>query len=252
MMVKIFIKNNRGFIIAANHWFAGSESIIIMSAGFTGDKSMEGRFDKIAEKFCESGYGVIAYDYCGCGESDDEILMPGNAVQDLYSVIAYAKNRGYSNIGLYGQSYGSLISLRAYSKDIGSIVLAGAITGTVKYDWNKYYSEKQVEELNRTGYMIIKKNSKTRDVVIINRELLDDFDQIDQESLLSKVKCPVLIIHGDKGEEEIMLLKITQRGIRFLPRESRIEIIEGADHKFNESSNEIAKLAIKWFRNSFS
>ncbi|MDR3666340.1 MAG: alpha/beta hydrolase [Ignavibacteriaceae bacterium] len=251
-MVKIFIKNNRGFIIAANHWFAGSESIIIMSAGFTGDKSMEGRFDKIAEKFCESGYGVIAYDYCGCGESDDEILMPGNAVQDLYSVIAYAKNRGYSNIGLYGQSYGSLISLRAYSKDIGSIVLAGAITGTVKYDWNKYYSEKQVEELNRTGYMIIKKNSKTRDVVIINRELLDDFDQIDQESLLSKVKCPVLIIHGDKGEEEIMLLKITQRGIRFLPRESRIEIIEGADHKFNESSNEIAKLAIKWFRNSFS
>ena len=198
-MVKIFIKNNRGFILAANHWFAGSESIIIMSAGFTGDKSMDGRFDKIAEKFCEAGYGVIAYDYCGCGESDDEILIPENAVRDLQSVVEYAKNRGYSNIGLFGQSYGALVSLRAYNQDISSIVLVGALTGIMKYDWNDYYSEKEMEELKRTGYMMIKKNSKARDIVIINRELLEDFNQIDQESLFRKVKCPVLIIHGDKG-----------------------------------------------------
>jgi pimeloyl-ACP methyl ester carboxylesterase len=252
MMVKIFIKNNRGFILAANHWFAGSESIIIMSAGFTGDKSMDGRFDKIAEKFCEAGYGVIAYDYCGCGESDDEILTPENAVQDLHSVIAYAKNRGYSNIGLFGQSYGTLVSLRAYNKDISSIVLVGALTGIMKYDWNKYYSEKELGELKRTGYMMIKKSSRFRDVVILNRELLDDFDQIDQGSLLSKVKCPVLIIHGDKGEEEIMLSNISREGIRFLPKESRIEILEGADHKFNDHLDEIVDLSLKWYGNSFA
>jgi pimeloyl-ACP methyl ester carboxylesterase len=251
-MVKIFIKNKRGFILAANHWFAGSESIIIMSAGFTGDKSMDGRFDKMAEKFCEAGYGVIAYDYCGCGESDDEILIPENAVHDLHSVIAYAKNRGYSNIGLYGQSYGALISLRAYSQDISSMVLVGAITGIMKYDWNKYYTEKEMEELKRTGYMMIKKNSKARDIVIINRELLDDFDQIDQEDLLNKVKCPVLIIHGDMGEEEQMLSNISQEGARFLPKGSKIEIIEGADHRFSDHLKEIVDLAIKWYGNSFS
>jgi pimeloyl-ACP methyl ester carboxylesterase len=251
MMVKIFIKNNRGFILAANHWFAGSESIIIMSSGFTGDKSMDGRFDKIAEKFCEAGYGVIAYDYCGCGESDDEILTPENAVNDLRSVVEYAKNRGYSNFGLFGQSYGSLVSLRAYNEDISSIVLVGALTGIMKYDWNDHYSEKEMEELKRTGYMMIKKNSKTRDIVIINRELLEDFDQIDQESLFRKVKCPVLIIHGDKGEEEIMLSKISQEGARFLPGGPKIEIIEGAEHRFNDHLKEITDLAIKWYGNSF-
>jgi pimeloyl-ACP methyl ester carboxylesterase len=252
MMVKIFIKNNRGFILAANHWFAGSESIIIMSAGFTGDKSMDGRFDKIAEKFCEAGYGVIAYDYCGCGESDDEILTPENAVHDLHSVIEYAQNRGYSNIGLFGQSYGALVSLRAYSQDISSIVLVGALTGIMKYDWNDHYSEKEMEELKRTGYMMIKKNSKTRDIVIISRELLEDFEQINQESLLRKVKCPVLIIHGDKGKEEKMLSKISGEGINYLPRGSKIEIVEGADHKFNDHINEIIDLAVKWYGNSFS
>jgi pimeloyl-ACP methyl ester carboxylesterase len=251
-MVKIFIKNNRGFILAANHWFAGSESIIIMSAGFTGDKSMNGRFEKIAEKFCEAGYGVIAYDYCGCGESDDEILTPENAVQDLLSVITYARHRGYSKIGLFGQSYGSLVSLRAYSQDISAMVLLGAITGIIKYDWNKHYSEKEMDELKRTGYMMIKKDSGVRDVVIINREMLEDFDQIDQEVLLSKVICPVLIIHGDTGKEEQMLSEISRDGVRFLPKGSKLEIIEGATHRFNDHLNEIAHLATKWYDNSFS
>lgn len=250
-MVKIFIKNNRGFILAANHWFAGSESIIIMSAGFTGDKSMNGRFEKIAEKFCDAGYGVIAYDYCGCGESDDEILTPENAVHDLLSVIEYAKHRGYSNIGLFGQSYGGLVSLRAYSQDISAIVLVGAVTGVIKYDWNDHYSEKELDELKRTGYMMIKKDSGVRDVVIINREMLEDFDLIDQKELLSRVKCPVLIIHGDTGEEERMLSQISQGGMGFLSTGSRLEVLEGTNHRFNDHINEIAKLATNWYNNAF-
>lgn len=250
-MVKIFIKNNRGFIIAANHWFAGSESIIIMSPGFTGDKSMNGRFDKIAERFCKAGYGVIAYDYCGCGESDDEILTPENAVQDLLSVIKYAKHRGYSKIGLFGQSYGTLVSLRAYSNDIIAMVLVGAVTGLIKYDWDKHFSQKELDELKRTGYMIIKKDSGVRDVVIITREMLDDFDQIDQEKLLGKVKCPVLIIHGDTDEEEQMLAAISRSGMIFLTRESKLAIVEGATHKFNDHLNKIFDLAIKWYDNFF-
>jgi pimeloyl-ACP methyl ester carboxylesterase len=251
-MVKIFIKNNRGHIIAANHWFTGSDSIIIMSAGFTGDKSMDGRFEKIAEKIYEAGYGVIAYDYCGCGESDDEILSPETAVQDLLSVITYARNRGYSNIGLFGQSYGTLVSLRAYSQDIKTMVLLGAVAGFVIYDWNNHFSEKEMEQLKRTGYMMIKKDSGVRDVVIINREILEDFHQIDQDELLSKVKCPVLIIHGDTGEEEQMLSEISRGGMRFLTKESKLEIIEGANHTFKDHLGKITDLSIKWYNNSLS
>ena len=250
-MVKIFIKNTRGFILAANHWFAGSESIIIMSAGFTGDKSMNGRFEKIAEKFCEAGYGVIAYDYCGCGESDDEILTPENAVQDLLSVIEYAKHRGYSKIGLYGQSYGGLVSLRAHSKDISAMVLVGGVTGMVKYDWNNHYSAKEMEELKRTGYMMIKKESGVRDVVILNREMLDDFEQINQDDLLRKVKCPILVVHGDTGEEERMLADISRNGMIFMPNGSKLEIIEGSTHRFNDHLEEIAELAVKWYGENF-
>ncbi|MDR3609779.1 MAG: alpha/beta hydrolase [Ignavibacteriaceae bacterium] len=251
-MVKIFIRNNRGFIIAANHWFSGTESIIIMSAGFTGDKSMNGRFDRIAQRFYEAGYGVIAYDYCGCGESDDEILTPENAVHDLLAVIKYAKHRGYSNIGLFGQSYGSLVSLRACSKDIGSMALVGAVTGSINYYWDNNYSEQQMEELKRTGYMMIKKEGELRDVVIINREMLEDFDHINQEELLRKAECPVLIIHGNQGEEELRLSEISREGMRLLPKGSKLEIIEGADHRFNEYLNDVADMALKFYSNSLS
>jgi pimeloyl-ACP methyl ester carboxylesterase len=248
-MVRISIKNNRGFMLSANHWFSGGESLIIMSAGFAGDKSMEGRFDHLAEKFYEAGFGVIAYDYCGCGESDDEILTPENAVQDLLAVIRYAKHRGYVNIGLFGQSYGTLVSLRASSKDVAGMVLAGAITGCINYYWDNHYSEQQMDELKRTGYMMIKRESDTRDIVIINREMLEDFDRINQEDLLGRVRCPVLIIHGDKGKEEGKLLATSREGMKFLPRGSRLEIIEGADHKFDKHLAEVADLSIKWFSN---
>jgi len=29
------------------------------------------------------------------------------------------------------------------------MVLIGAVTGSIKYDWKKHYSEKELEELNR-------------------------------------------------------------------------------------------------------
>ena len=246
-MVKIFIKNNRGFILAANHWFAGTESIIIMSPGFTGDKSMNGRFDKVAEKFSQAGYSVIAYDYCGCGESDDEILTPENAVQDLQSIITYASHRGYKNIGLYGQSYGSLVSLRAYNENIRTMVLVGALTGSVKYTWENYYSKEQIEELRKFGHMrITKDQGEVRDMVIIDNSMLLDFEQIEQEKLISRVGCPVLIIHGDHDEEELLLLENSRRALHFLKKDSRIEIIEGANHRFSDHLNTICDLSLRW------
>ena len=247
-MVKIFIKNSRGFIIAANHWFAGSESIIIMASGFTGDKSMNGRFEKLANKYSLAGISVITFDYCGCGESDDEILTPENAVLDLHSVVNYAKNRGYKNIGLFGQSYGALVCLKAYNKDIKTMVLTGALTGSIKYDWNNFYSQDQLDELSKTGHMRIYKDpAGPREMVIIDKKMLLDFEQVNQEQLLRNVECPVLIIHGDHDEEERTLLDITRRGMKYLSRDSKLEIIEGADHRFSDHLYLITDLSLKWF-----
>ena len=247
-MVKIFIKNSRGFIIAANHWFAGSESIIVMASGFTGDKSMNGRFEKLANKFSQGGISVITFDYCGCGESDDEILTPANAVHDLISVVSYAKNRGYKNIGLYGQSYGALVCLKGYSGDIKTMVLCGALTGKMNYNWENFYTKDQLEEISKNGHMrIFKDPGSSRDMVIIDKKMLDDFELIDQEQLLRKIECPVLIIHGDQDEEERSLYEISRTGMKYLPRDSKIEIIEGADHKFSDHLNIISDLSLKWF-----
>ncbi len=247
-MVKIFIKNSRGFIIAANHWFAGSESIIIMASGFTGDKSMNGRYEKLANKFSQGGISVISFDYSGCGESDDEILTPEMAVQDLHLVINYAKNRGYKNIALYGQSYGGLVCLRGYTPDIRTMVLTGALTGSIKYNWEDFYSKDQLDELSKTGHMRIYKDTPSpRDMVIIDKKMLEDFENINQEQLLRKVECPVLIIHGDHDEEERKLLEISRIGLKYLSHDSKIELIEGADHRFIDYLNIISDLSLKWY-----
>jgi len=50
------------------------------------------------------------------------------------------------------------------------------------------------------------------------------------------------LIHGDKGEEKRMLSDISQGGVIFLSKGSRLEIIEGATHRFNDHLNKIADL----------
>ena len=77
--------------------------------------------------------------------------------------------------------------------------------------------------------------------------MLKDFEQIDQPRLLSRVKCPVLIIHGDADDEERMLLQRSRAGMRYLPADSRLEVIAGATHGFYDHLDELTERIQDWF-----
>jgi pimeloyl-ACP methyl ester carboxylesterase len=69
---------------------------------------------------------ALASDFSGCGESDDDSLPVAKQVDDLRSAIARAQ--GFQRIGLFGNSLGTLICLRAYSPEIATMILMGAVT----------------------------------------------------------------------------------------------------------------------------
>jgi hypothetical protein len=50
-MEKVIFENSKNQSLVGHLYTSESESIIIMSHGFTGDKSEHGRFDKVAESF---------------------------------------------------------------------------------------------------------------------------------------------------------------------------------------------------------
>lgn len=64
--------------------------------------------------------------------------------------------------------------------------------------------------------------------------------------MLSKIRSPVLIIHGDKDES--VPLEDSKNAIKYLPSESKLEIIKGATHDFTEQLDTIIDLTTNWFK----
>ncbi|QPA29950.1 alpha/beta fold hydrolase [Anoxybacillus caldiproteolyticus] len=225
-----------------------------MAHGFTSDKNSNGRFNILANAFTKAGFSVLTFDFSGCGESDDDRLTLEKEVDDLKSAIQFVKSRGYQTIGLYGHSLGSLICLKSYTSDIKTMVLSGALTNAMKYDWEQYFTKEQMKELKEKGYITIQRTGTWRHTIVVDKQMLRDFEDIRQPELLQRVTCPVLIIHGNskKDEEELLLLERSQQGMQYLSKDSRLKVIDGATHSFLEHLEILKDLSTRWYVNHMS
>lgn len=248
-MEQVTFTNSRNLKLVGNLYATNSESIVIFAHGFLSDKNSRGRFPRLAKALNESGYNVLTFDFSGCGESDDDTLSVSNRIDDLNSAIKFVKAKGYTKVGLYGHSLGTLICLKCYNHDIETIVLSGALTDSMKYDWNDVFTKEQIKELNEKGYLTEYYPKEVRKKILVHKQILMDFDLINQKELLKNVNCPVLIIHGDNEEEEILLCERSKKAMTLLSSDSKLEIIHGATHSFFEHYETLIDLTRDWFLN---
>ncbi|MBS4538966.1 alpha/beta fold hydrolase [Clostridium sp. D2Q-11] len=247
-MNKVNFQNSRGLNIVGNLNSVDSNTVIIMAHGFTSNKASRGRFDKLAEALNKAGYDALAIDFSGCGESDDDFLTVEKEVDDLNSAIQFVKSKGYERIALYGHSLGSLICLKCYSNEIVTMVLSGALTGPMKYNWDEFYTKEQMQELEEKGYLTEHTPKEVRKKVLVDKQILKDFEMINQENLLRDVNCPVLIIHGNNDEEEKQLYERSKSAMTLLSNDSKLKVIDGADHSFLEHFRILVVLTIDWYK----
>jgi pimeloyl-ACP methyl ester carboxylesterase len=245
-MPRVTFFNSRRLTLVGNFFPSTSAASVILAHGFTSDKSSRGRFARIAQALNDSAYNVLAFDFSGCGESDDDSLTVAKQVDDLRSAIAYVQSRGFRHIALWGHSLGSRICLQAYSPEVATLVLTGAATGPMYYRWEDYYSPEQLRKLVETGYLTVRLSEGPRREVVIEAQMLKDFGEFDQATVLSRIQCPVLIIHGDADEEERQLLELSRRGLHYLPGGSRLEIVHGANHSFMDQIDRVIELGQAW------
>src|SRR3954464_4188743 len=148
--MRVTFPNLRGLSLVRVLSPADSVAAVILCHGYAGHRRRRNRFPLIAEALSLAGYNCLAFDFSGCGESDDDLLTIDGEVDDLRSAIAYVQSLGLHRIALYGSSLGSLICLLNYSDAIQTMILVGAVTGPIDYDWTRYYSPEQLEEVNST------------------------------------------------------------------------------------------------------
>lgn len=241
--------NNRSQKLVGHLYSSASTKIIIAAHGLASDKTAGGRTALIADSLVKNGYDVLAFDFSGCGESDNERVAVARQVDDLKAAIDFIQLKGYQQLGLLGHSLGSLISLKAYSENINAMVLYGALTHPLDYSWEDYFSSEQRQQMEEYGYAVVPKEAGPRKEVHIDSCLGGELSAIDPEEVLRPVQCPVLIIHGNHEQDllELAFLKASTKALAYLPEGSRLEVIEGANHHFREHVNQLTTLIINWF-----
>ena len=248
VMERVVFKNLRNQSLVGHLYASESKSIIIMSHGIGGDKSENGKFDKIAQSLNKSGFNVLTFDFSGFGESDDETVTLTKMTDDLKSAIKFVQHSGYKKIGLFGWSLGGLVSLKCFKDEIDTMFLWAPITNKINYDWwKKHYSSNQLKELKDKHKITKIREKGLPKNIILDFQLIEDLKKINQKNLLRNINCPILIIHGKK--DNIISYRDSEEAIKLLSNDSRLELVDKADHEFYDYLDIIVKLSNDWFLN---
>ncbi|HQS84471.1 MAG: hypothetical protein B7Y25_06070 [Alphaproteobacteria bacterium 16-39-46] len=220
--------------------------VIIMTHGFARDKTAE-KITKFSQDLNSIGFAVLAFDFSGCGESDNDTITVSKEIEDLHAAIRFVQSKGYSQIGLYGHSLGGFVCLSAYTPQVKTIAMTGGLTGP--FNLRVAFTEAQLEDLKIKGTTIEPiTQGAYRSFVEVDQALISELEEASQEKLLRTIKCPVLMIHGQRDDVEKNLYEISKTGKAYLPQsDSEIKVIPQATHSFEGFFDDVSDLLKEWF-----
>lgn len=237
MQNKIYFSNSKGNKlcgILSNPTPYFNTPIIILCHGFTTSKDSN-TYTKIEQIFNKKNIATFRFDFFGHGESegDFEKITISEAVDDILNAIKYLKQKGFSKIGLFGSSFGGISSIMAASKtdDLFVLALKSPVSNYLERDLQKKTKE-EIERWKSDGFnFYIKSDSEKKK---LNYSFFEDYKNNDGYEASKKIKIPTLIVHGDKDES--VPIEQSKKTANILEN-CKLEIIEGADHKYSKSDD---------------
>ncbi|MBI3190652.1 alpha/beta fold hydrolase [archaeon] len=211
----------------------GAYWVVIFSHGFTSSTNQS--FYKEMEKDLNSeGVATIRYDYYGHGKnypskygvSPDTTLS--KAIESLIAMIKYARNKGFKKIGLFGSSFGGVVSLIAASKEkTGFLILRSAVVEPKKF-WRDRIKKSRIDLKNWQKLGVLHYRLGNLEEFKLNWEFWTDLQKYDTLRAAKKMSCPVLIIHGDSD----VVVPINQARKLGKILNTGVYVINGADHSY--------------------
>jgi uncharacterized protein len=225
---------------------------VILVHGFGGNRK-ERHIVAVAEGLQAAGIAVIAPDLTrndGESEGSTQDLTLSHEVSDVREVVRHARERGeVSAIGLAGHSLGGLVAAMAAARE--SEVACLALLSAVCDFPSKFIASRGEEDINRwrrEGVIYLDPEGKSKPLGL---QFLDDLEVWDVSAELARLEVPTLILHG-KADEEVPLDHALDYK-RLLGGEAAMEVIEGADHTYNDEAHlqQVVSLTTGWFKARF-
>lgn len=209
--------------------------ILIICHGFGSDKYGPNRFFvKIARELSKNGYGVLRFDFRGCGDSSREFHEQtlSTMLEDLDVAISECiKIPNFDGkLGIIAHSLAARISLIKASQNekISFLIL---LTPRIS-DPEDFYPKVVFEELERIGYI---RKVIGRKIYKIEKEKIEEDKKYKISEIVKKIKIPVKIICGELDEvtppSEGLKLK------NMLKEKCEVKILENLDHYFSSDNS---------------
>lgn len=184
---------------------AQNEKVYIILHGITTNKNEYLNFNRIlAEILLRERIPSIRIDFIGHGESSrtqNDFTISSQVVDVIATCKWLLQNKGFSQIGLIGTSFGAppcIFIASLLKQNISEIILVAPVLSyedvfvNSRTKWGK-------ELFNNLYERVLLNNEQVEiaDEFYFNKRLVSEFSMIDLNTQIPKVDCKIKIIHGD-------------------------------------------------------
>ena len=199
----------------------------ILCHGMDSSKN-SGKLVFLGEALAARGLLALRFDFAYVGESSGrfEDLTCSGEVEDLRAAYEFLQTRHSGRIAIFGSSLGGTVALlfAARERDVAALVTLAAPVHPENFP-QRILTAGQLEEWRRRGFII--HNGQRMNVA-----LLDDLETIDVPAAARKIRCPVLILHGDA--DLVVPPADAHELYKWLPGAARLSILPGGDHRLSD------------------
>ncbi len=241
MIEKIYVMSPSGARLAgALDMVDPTGAIVIIAHGFR--SSMKSRTSSsIARTLSHLGINTLRFDFYGHGHSTGEFadVTLTKALQDLHAVIGFVRDRGYEQVGLFGSSFGGMVSLLVASEDMNlfAVVLKSPVVD---------YAAKEIHRRGKKGIQVWK-DQGTVEYILPNGVRLplhyafyEDSLQYAGYAYVQKITAPTLFVHGDA--DTVVPVEQSEQAVELMMN-ATLEKLSGVNH-FYDKKEDFSRLLI--------
>jgi dipeptidyl aminopeptidase/acylaminoacyl peptidase len=213
--------------------------VVLLSHGLESDKDGS-KWLMLSERLYEAGWASLRFSYRGCGEREEksdgdfeDTTLTGR-ISDYRAALDFLQQQtvDVSRIGVIGSSLGGMVALAARDERVKAMVTL-ATPATLHFPaeagWNKDHVELSSGRRLKPAFF-------------------EDVGRYDASRDINQIRCPVLIVQGTA--DELVRVEHARRLWQAANQPKRLEIIEGANHGFDEPAHreEVVMLSLDWFK----
>ncbi|MGH3564706.1 MAG: alpha/beta hydrolase [Pseudonocardia sp.] len=218
--------------------------VIMLHGGPGGDKDgPAGLYNQLARVLADVGLASLRFDFRGAGDSTGDYFHTtiSRQVLEFHQVMEFARGKGFSRIGVVGESLGATIVVSGSQLGINAVVLLWPALYLLDGAFSPWLTPERQAELDQQGFIV-------DDGIKIGRDLVAEISAMhDVESRLRQLTAPTLLVHGE--QDGVVPARQSRRASEVLPGPSQLVLVPGGDHGLTRTSEQelVVCQVVEWF-----